>query len=76
MNCNHKNHGEMSLLWTACILNQILSKQTITFVGVDQDLYTYVEQCYFLMGNKKSMLNNPQVIYIISNKVLLQSYYI
>ncbi|MGG2092102.1 hypothetical protein AB1283_05145 [Bacillus sp. S13(2024)] len=42
VNCNHKNHGEMSL---ACILNQILSKQTITFVGIDQDLYTYVEQC-------------------------------
>lgn len=76
VNCNHKNHGEMSLLWTACVLNQILSKQTITFVGVDQDLYTYVEQCYFLVGNKQSVTNNSHMTYIISNDVLLQSYYV
>ncbi|MFD3448975.1 hypothetical protein ACFDTO_30875 [Microbacteriaceae bacterium 4G12] len=75
-NCNHKNHGEMSLLWTACILNQILSKQMITFVGVDQDLYTYVEQCYFLIGNGKRGTNTSHVIYMMSNEVLLQSYYV
>ncbi|MGG0240643.1 hypothetical protein [Bacillus rhizoplanae] len=66
MNCNHKNHGEMSLLWTVSILNQILSKETITFVGVDQDLYTYVEQCYFLVGNMMSCYK-----VITYNKVML-----
>lgn len=67
---HYKNHGEMSLVWTTCIINQIRGKQTITFMGIDQDLFLYVEQCYFTGKNKA---NN---IYIMSNEALLQSNYI
>ncbi|EEL47943.1 MULTISPECIES: hypothetical protein [Bacillus cereus group] len=68
---NHqKNHGEMSLLWTSCIINQLRCKLTVTFMGIDRDLFSYVESSYFL-GKKKA-----DNIYMISNETLLQSDYI
>ena len=63
---NDKNHGEMSLLWASCVINQLCGKLTITFIGVDNDLFSYVEQCCLLGKNK------DYNIYIMSNETLLQ----
>ncbi|EOV9527178.1 MULTISPECIES: hypothetical protein [Bacillus cereus group] len=66
VNKNDKNRGEISLLWTACVLNRLPGTFSITFIGIDHDLFSYVEQACLLGRNK------DYNVYIMSNETLLQ----
>lgn len=66
------NRGEYSLLWVATIIEQLPGKQSVTFTGIDQDLYKIVENSYF-STTKVSHFSSH--ITFLSNDTLLQSLY-
>lgn len=68
---NNENRGEISLIWVSTIVEQLPGNIKVNFVGIDHDLYDFVERSYF--SNKVSPFSNQ--IYILSNDTLLQSYY-
>ncbi|GGN60040.1 hypothetical protein [Oceanobacillus indicireducens] len=66
------NRGELSLLWVAAIIEQLPGKTTVSFVGMDHDLYDFVERSYFSTTNFSPFSND---IVLLSNDTLLQSCY-
>ncbi|TRM10673.1 hypothetical protein FH966_02470 [Lentibacillus cibarius] len=68
---NNENRGELSLIWVSAILEQLPGNIKVNFVGIDHDLYDFVERSYFT--EKVNTFSNQ--IYILSNDTLLQSYY-
>lgn len=65
------NKGELSLLWTAAMIEQLPFKTNVCFVGLDHDLYDLVDRSY------SSGKNSPFAsdITFLSNDALLQSMY-
>lgn len=66
------NRGEISLFWLSTVLEQLPGKTKVTFVGLDHDLYDFVERCYF-STTKASAFSND--ITFLSNDTLIQSSY-
>ncbi|WLR50662.1 hypothetical protein LC040_15550 [Bacillus tianshenii] len=66
------NRGELSLLWVSTIIEQLPGQTQVTFVGMDHDLYDFVERSYF-STTKASPFSND--IYFSSNDRLLYSTY-
>lgn len=66
------NRGELSLLWVSTIIEQLPGKTNVTFVGIDHDLYDFVERSYF-STTKASPFSND--ITFLSNDTLLQSHF-
>ena len=66
------NRGELSLLWVSTIIDQLPGRTQVTFVGIDHDLYDFVERSYF-STTKASPFSND--IYFLSNDTLLYSSY-
>lgn len=67
-----ENRGELSLLWVSTIIEQLPGTTKVTFVGMDHDLYEFVERSYF-STTKASPFSNE--ITFLSNDTLLQSNY-
>lgn len=72
MGNNNANRGEISLLWVSTVLEQLPGKIKVDFVGIDHDLYDFVERSYF-STTKASPFSDQ--IYFLSNDTLLQSHY-
>jgi hypothetical protein len=72
MKNNNKNKGEVSLLWVSTMVEHIAPRTKVIFVGIDHDLYDFVERCYFTSVKKRPFADN---IYFLSNDTLLQSYF-
>jgi hypothetical protein len=66
------NRGELSLLWVSTVIEQLPGKTNVTFVGLDHDLYDFVERSYF-STTKASAFSND--LTFLSNDTLLQSLY-
>lgn len=69
---DNRNKGELSLLWTAAIIEQLSGSTHVTFVGIDHDLYDYVERSYFI-SEKASPFTNS--ITYLSNDTMIQNLY-
>ncbi len=66
------NRGEFSLLWVSAIIEQLPGTANVTFVGIDHDLYDFVERSYFSTP-KVSLFSND--ITFLSDDTLIQSDY-
>ncbi|MFC7063140.1 hypothetical protein [Halobacillus seohaensis] len=66
------NRGELSLLWASAIIEQLPGNSKVTFVGMDHDLYDFVERSYFSI-TKASPFSNDR--YFFSNDALLYGTY-
>jgi hypothetical protein len=64
------NKGEYSLLWLSCILKMTNPSLKINFIGVDRDLYSIVDQCYFQKNEQ-----TQQGIQILSTDTIVQALY-
>lgn len=69
---NNENKGELSLLWVSTIIEQLPRKTNITFVGMDHDLYDFVERSYFSTIKTSPFSNH---ITFMSNDTFLQGLY-
>lgn len=67
-----KNKGEISLLWLSNILGVIAPTVRVNFIGMDNDLYRYVNRCYFSYSYDPNP-KKPRDIMISSNDTLVQA---
>lgn len=68
-----KNKGEYSLLWLSNVIRVVFPKLSITFIGIDRDLFKIVDHCYFRFENITLELQSKGEIHILSNDSMLQA---
>jgi hypothetical protein len=65
-----KNRGELSLLWLSSVLEFLAPNLHLHFIGIDNDLYTYVHRCHLRAPLEYS--KKARDIRISSNDTFLQ----
>lgn len=68
-----KNKGEYSLLWLSNVIRVVFPKLSITFIGIDRDLFKIVDHCYFRFENITLEIQSKGEIHILSNDSMLQA---
>ncbi|MCD1261164.1 hypothetical protein B5M42_020385 [Paenibacillus athensensis] len=68
-----KNKGEYSLLWLSVMLREIFPNLSITFIGLDRDLYHLVDNTYFRYHDLGSEIRSRHNVQILSDDSMLQA---
>lgn len=72
---SNKNKGELSLLWISSLLEKTHPNIPIHFLGIDSDLYSYVNRCYLSNSYDPIKANKKRELSISSNETLIQGIY-